>query len=439
MSFSTAFCMIFSAWNTYGLVQNANEEGNGKYRSSKKILWDIHHINDNPIIHPDSINTIFRSIAEDLDLTLVVNDRGVMLNDMNEFVGLVVSVGTSQESPYTPDEVSVIRDFVNEGGGLFIMGDGNSHKPENINPVAESFGTTTGLDEILPDNLIITDLSNHPVFEGVDTVFYENAGRLETVPPSFPIAWEDAGRIVVAVSEYGNGRVVITGDAGAFGDSPGPGVIGIEGNMTFTRNILRWIIQLDCSDFDDLEETISQAGIHNHGVLRSLMAKANNAEMQFDLGNLHTSGNILCALLHEVDGQEGNHIEPSSAVEIRECLRSMAETRGISLPCSERKKEVALRFEAYPNPYSILKGDVLKIIGSSLPYASNTTLDIYDVSGRLVRNLIDEDSPVTSSTVPFTFSWDGKNNFGRQAQVGIYYLRLTAGESNISRKIILLK
>lgn len=64
-----------------------------------------------------------------------------------------------------------------------------------------------------------------------------------------------------------------------------------------------------CTTFDDLDQTISDAVIDNEGIRNSLLSKARNARKQYDRGNLRASGNILCALLHEVDAQDGKHIE----------------------------------------------------------------------------------------------------------------------------------
>jgi hypothetical protein len=62
-------------------------------------------------------------------------------------------------------------------------------------------------------------------------------------------------------------------------------------------------------------------------------------------------------------------------------------------------------------------------------------LSIYDVSGRLVRTLIDDVRPSGSQSV----SWDGRDSAGRVAASGVYFYRLRAGNFDQSRKMLLLK
>jgi len=112
----------------------------------------------------------------------------------------------------------------------------------------------------------------------------------------------------------------------------------------------------ECETFDDLDLTIAGANIDNEGVRNSLQSKANNARKQFDKDNLKTSGNVLCALLHEVDAQDGKHIHPVSAQGIRDCVESLAANLGIPLPCDTTLNEISgvetfsLR-ENEPNPF----------------------------------------------------------------------------------------
>jgi hypothetical protein len=443
---SLFFSLIFGTAITQEILGYEKKSGYSPIRNSTQILWDIHHLADpNGYHHPDSLNTILRSIVEEMGITLIVNDTGVVQYDLTNFDCIVVSVGTSQESPYSIEEASLIRDFVNEGGGLFIMGDHELFAPENINPLSQIFGTTTGLNLINPVNIIVTNLTNHPIFRGVDSLFFDHAGRIESSPPSIPVAWENAGQLVVSVAEFGRGRVVITGDSDGFGDPSGP--FGIEWNMTFTRNIFLWLLRLDCSSFEDLEETISEARIHGGGVLRSLLAKYDNARRQYEQGNIRTSGNILCALLHEVDAQEGKHIEPQSAQEIRDCVHSLADALGISLPCIGRSVEnPSLVLESSPNPFQAitiirytLPRDSRQYVVGSRQGKTNVQLAVYDITGSLVKTLVDYPSRIMSHESRKTVMWDGRDEKGKQVPNGIYFYRLESGDIITTKKITFLK
>ncbi|MCE5270979.1 T9SS type A sorting domain-containing protein [bacterium] len=62
-------------------------------------------------------------------------------------------------------------------------------------------------------------------------------------------------------------------------------------------------------------------------------------------------------------------------------------------------------------------------------------IDIFDSAGHLVRTLVDtERAPGTHSVF-----WDGLGREGRPAASGVYFYRLSAGEINLTRKMVLLK
>jgi len=379
--------------------------------------------------HPDSAFTQLQDLLNEMRYPSIVSDSGVQHLDLSRFNGMILTAIWAEFFPYTEEEAFIIRDYVEKSGGLLIISDNPIVAPP-INPIAQIFGTTTGANT-LPGPLFITNLSDHPIFMEVNVIYFYGGGELLASFPSEEVAWDALDRGVVAVAEVGAGRVVIVGSSQIFDDFASP---SFWENETFIRNIFLWILRIGCFSFDDLEGTLAKAEIDNQGVLRSLQSKAENAQSQFDLGNIQTSGNILCALLHEVDAQEGKHIEPFSAQEIGDCVQSMAEVLEIPLPCLGRNEAVALLLEISPNPLSF-RGGELKVTGYSLPTPSNTTLKIYDVTGRLVRTLIEGNPGFETFSIP----WDGRNNGGREVRTGVYYLRLNSGKSSLTRKLVLLK
>ncbi|MEE9269164.1 MAG: FlgD immunoglobulin-like domain containing protein, partial [Candidatus Krumholzibacteria bacterium] len=62
-------------------------------------------------------------------------------------------------------------------------------------------------------------------------------------------------------------------------------------------------------------------------------------------------------------------------------------------------------------------------------------LAIYDISGKLVRTLINR----RMRSGPHSEEWDGRDNGGRAVASGIYFYRLTAGKKSLARKAVLLK
>lgn len=84
----------------------------------------------------------------------------------------------------------------------------------------------------------------------------------------------------------------------------------------------------------------------------------------------------------------------------------------------------------YPNPFN--PGTVISFRTTKRTQA---TLLVYNLLGQKVRTLLDE--PVDAGTVSVT--WDGRDDGGREAAAGVYFYRLTAGEAQQSKKMMLLR
>ncbi|MBN1349286.1 hypothetical protein JXJ21_07745, partial [candidate division KSB1 bacterium] len=80
------------------------------------------------------------------------------------------------------------------------------------------FGITCGASVLSPDDLMITDLAQHPVFENISGIYFHQGGGLFVNSPAEAIAWHDDAP-TVAVFEQGNGRVVVIGDMDTFTSS----------------------------------------------------------------------------------------------------------------------------------------------------------------------------------------------------------------------------
>jgi hypothetical protein len=85
---------------------------------------------------------------------------------------------------------------------------------------------------------------------------------------------------------------------------------------------------------------------------------------------------------------------------------------------------------AYPNP---ARSDIA--IGFTLPRASTATLRVYDVSGRMVRTLVEGTLPAGSHPV----RWDGTVSSGARAQPGLYFYELRADRQKLSRRVVLIE
>jgi 5'-nucleotidase / UDP-sugar diphosphatase len=84
----------------------------------------------------------------------------------------------------------------------------------------------------------------------------------------------------------------------------------------------------------------------------------------------------------------------------------------------------------YPNPFN--PATTLKF---TIPVAAKVSLQIFDITGKLVRTLLDEYKQAGSYSVSF----DARDYSGRQLSSGVYFYRLHAADQVITRKCVLLK
>jgi hypothetical protein len=98
---------------------------------------------------------------------------------------------------------------------------------------------------------------------------------------------------------------------------------------------------------------------------------------------------------------------------------------------NERPLPTKLALENFPNPFN-----PTTTIRYSLPANAAVTLEVYDVSGRLVRTLVDAE---TRKAGIYDELWDGKDARGEAVSTGVYFYRLTAGTESLTRKAVLLK
>ena len=88
-------------------------------------------------------------------------------------------------------------------------------------------------------------------------------------------------------------------------------------------------------------------------------------------------------------------------------------------------------YGAHPNPFNPVTTITFEV-GKTGP----ATLAVYDVGGRLVKTLA---NGAYQLGVVHSATWDGSDVVGERAASGVYFLRLVAGRSIESKKIVLLK
>jgi hypothetical protein len=86
--------------------------------------------------------------------------------------------------------------------------------------------------------------------------------------------------------------------------------------------------------------------------------------------------------------------------------------------------------QCYPNPFGLVCN-----IGFEIPRPGRVRLDVFDVSGRHVRTLLDGWMEMGF----YREVWDGRAEDGQMCPSGVYFHRLTVGSFKASRKMILVR
>jgi hypothetical protein len=158
-----------------------------------------------------------------------------------------------------------------------------------------------------------------------------------------------------------------------------------------------------------------------------------------DSGWIQTPDTILIEILHDdviAEGDTGrvalyaynDHDEFAGTAEVLvyepEPSSSVDEITEEGLPVTYELRQ------NYPNPFN-----PNTVVEFALPQMSEVKIEIYNILGQTVRNLVNEKLPAGVYQV----AWDGTDLHGSQVATGIYYYRIHAGDFIDTRKMLLLK
>lgn len=127
------------------------------------------------------------------------------------------------------------------------------------------------------------------------------------------------------------------------------------------------------------------------------------------------------------DGSYGIH-NPKYAIGILQ--RSITILTGVEFNTPGMIPAEFALHQNYPNPFNPMTN-----ITFDVPKSSPVKLQVFDVLGRLVATLVDEELSAGRYTIP----WNGSNNSGLKVASGIYMYRLQAESFAQVRKMVLMK
>ena len=122
--------------------------------------------------------------------------------------------------------------------------------------------------------------------------------------------------------------------------------------------------------------------------------------------------------------QTGNYIWSTGMRYLGFDISNALSVDDISIPM-----EFALH-QNYPNPFNPITS-----IKFDLPNAGNVKLVIYDMMGREVRTLLNNNINAGFQSI----KWDATNDFGKPVSAGVYIYQIEADGFIQSKKMILLK
>jgi hypothetical protein len=92
--------------------------------------------------------------------------------------------------------------------------------------------------------------------------------------------------------------------------------------------------------------------------------------------------------------------------------------------------EKVFLYQNYPNPFNPITK-----IKFQIDEQQHVNLKIFDITGKLIRNLIDNEIYAGMHEL----FWDGKDVNGYEVHTGIYFYTLKSGKKNITKKMTLLR
>jgi len=183
------------------------------------------------------------------------------------------------------------------------------------------------------------------------------------------------------------------------------------------------IITNSWNDIDTLQTVYN---LENIPIMIGLPSLSNNGEQ---LAIIDECGNLIESFFFDPDWNDG--ISGTSIERVNSHLPALENNWGPSVsecsPGAENSIFVQvlppkLKFSVDPNPFSPYRGEHT-IFSFNLPEViSRMTLRIFDMKGRMIRKLVNQQLQASSGNIV----WDGKNDNGKKLPIGIYIVLMEA-------------
>ncbi|MBS3794531.1 MAG: hypothetical protein KGY80_06525, partial [Candidatus Thorarchaeota archaeon] len=257
-----------------------------------RIAYDLSHHPRNGIdpwdeeaLFPSKFGT-FRNLLVNHSFTvdkLYPSPEGNLTQERLEPYDVLILV--LPEYNFTDDERTAVQSWVHSGGSLLTMSESLSYQSANIKPVDQINQLMGPFDMEIVSGLnwsVTASIVKHPIRDRASQVYMDCVGPLNITEGAFPLVEKDED-VFMAGSEYGNGRVVLSGGM----NWPGHIALTSLDNRHWALNVLNWLgaseadTLLYCDNLisDDFYDSPASKALNELGVDYFLVTDASNLNL----------------------------------------------------------------------------------------------------------------------------------------------------------------
>lgn len=243
----------------------APSEGTGTNITIKLTTVLIDDSHGQYYIEKAGISGLVKNIEDELGWDVTINTEPLTYDLLKDYDVVII---LDPSSDYTPEEISALQEYVENGGGLFIAGEWYKYaNTDNFNAIVGKYGITFNNDELMDDE----QNSGRPYYPFVG-IYNRNSPITRFIPDGWKMyyngqtlsvtgdaVWVIRGfdssyskdsdgnilyatgsePVVAAAVQVGNGRIVVYGSSKAFSDSYSGKYI--QSNWPFIKGALLWL------------------------------------------------------------------------------------------------------------------------------------------------------------------------------------------------------
>ena len=350
------------------------------------------------------------------------------------------------QNPFTASEKTVLLNFVQNGGGLFLIADHEGSDRNNNGwdsrrvyneslLVQTNFGISFDENSLYANPTAIFESPITQITNGLSQVgMYAGCSITPSGTATTRIWLRNSSEEGLVTNTYGTGRVAAYGDSSPFDD--GTGNSGNElydgwndyDNAQFGVNVVQWLAQQNASGLSFTSPVIIPSQPVTNQPIEVRINIQPTQSMSFVFLYWKTTGGFNPVEMTLLSGTTYKAIIPAllnpAVISYYVMARTSSNYTGyyptgapttlatISVSPTANEDEVmpAPEFRVYPNPLNLSKQSL------TIQTMPNTDISIYDSKGRLIQSFYSDEKSI---------NWNGMDTLNRKCSTGIYYIKLS--------------